>query len=139
MTDHRTQILRDESIPQLLRQLSGETTTLMRQEIELAKTEVNGKITALTAGARDFSIAAVFGIGAFAALTVAFIAALALVLPVWCAALITTVLYAVVAFVAFSRGRSDVSKASPLVPQQTAQTVKDDIEWVKTRTPSSSK
>ncbi len=139
MSDPRVEALKDESLPQLLRQLSTETTTLVRQEIDLAKVELSEKAKAVGAGAAMLATAAVFALGAFGALTALFITALALVLPVWAAALIVTVVYAVIALIAAQRGRKQLVSAAPVVPEQTAQTVKEDIEWVRTRAQSSKK
>ena len=137
MSEQRTEALKQESIPQLLRELSIETTTLVRQEIELAKTELNEKTKTITASAVAFAVAAVFALGAFAAFTTLLIALLAEVVPVWAAALIVLVIYAVVAAVAAQMGRKKIADATPVVPQQAAQSVKEDIEWVKTRAQSS--
>ena len=136
MADHRVNDLKDESIPDLLRQLATETTTLVRQEVDLAKAELGEKVRIAGAGAGMFGAAAVFGLGACGALTAAVIAAIALALPVWAAALIVAVVYGIVALTAAQTGRHKIARAAPVVPQQTAHTVKDDIEWVKTRAQS---
>ncbi len=138
MHEQRVESLKTESIPQLLRQLSTETTTLVRQEIALAKVELNEKIKVITSGAVMFGVAAVFAVGAFGALTTVFIAALALAMPVWAAALIVTIVYGIVVAVTALRGKKQLSGAS-LVPEQTAQSVKEDVEWAKTRAQSSKK
>jgi uncharacterized membrane protein YqjE len=137
--DANVEVLKEQSIPQLLRQLSDETTTLLREEIELAKVELDAKLTTVAAGATLGGVAAIFALGAFAALTTAIIAALALVIDVWAAALIVAVVYGVIAAIVFMRARQRLRRATPLVPQHTAQSVKDDIEWVKTRAQSSRK
>ncbi len=137
MHEPKVESLKEQSIPQLLRQLSDETTTLLREEIELAKTELNEKLAAVTAGATLGAVGALFALGAFAALTAAVIAALALAMDVWAAAAIVTVVYAAIAAIVLLRARTRFVRATPLAPQQTAQSVKDDIEWVKTRAQSS--
>lgn len=139
MADPRVEMLKEESIPQLLRQLSVETTTLVKQEIALAKIELSDKVSAVSDSAKGFGIAGIFGLGAFLCLTATIIAAISLVLPVWAAALIVTIVYGVIAAVAAQQGRSRLVRATPLVPQQTTQTIKDDIEWAKTRAQSSKK
>jgi uncharacterized membrane protein YqjE len=136
MNDSRADELKQESIPELLRRLSSETTTLVRQEIDLATVELTEKAKAAGAGAALFGVAALFGIGAFGALTACAIAALALVVPVWAAALIVAAVYAIVALIVAQSGRSKLAHATPVVPQQTTQTVKEDVEWVKTRAQS---
>jgi hypothetical protein len=54
-------------------------------------------------------------------------------MPLWAAALIVTVLWAVVAAVLALRGRRELREATPPVPEQTIETVKEDVEWAKSR------
>lgn len=67
------------------------------------------------------------------ALTACLIALLATAMATWVAALIVTVVYAVVAGAMALAGRSRVTRAAPPVPEQTIETVKEDVEWAKTR------
>lgn len=136
MHDERVEQLKRESLPELLRELSMETTTLVRQEIDLAKIELSEKAKSVGAGAGLFGGAAVFALGAFFAVTACIIAALALVLPLWAAALVVGVIYVIVALVAAAAGKRRLMQATPVLPQQTAQSIKEDVEWVKTRAQS---
>jgi hypothetical protein len=119
----------------------------------------NGKQAGVAGG--FFGGAALFGLGAFAALTTFLILALAEVIPAWAAALVVLALYGAVAAVLTVIGRSRWQRAMPLVPtteirqtvdnvreavmhgkdrlteamppipEQTVETVKEDIEWAK--------
>ena len=60
----------------------------------MAKAEIGEKGKQAGIGAGMFGGAGLFGVGAFAALTACFIAALELAMPIWLAALIVTVVYA---------------------------------------------
>ncbi|HEY0396342.1 MAG TPA: phage holin family protein [Candidatus Elarobacter sp.] len=126
----------DRPIGELLRELGDEISTLMRQEIALAKVEISEKVKPAAASAGMFGGTAIFGLGAFGALTAFLIALIALAVPVWAAALIVTVVYGIVAGVLAITGKKKLQEAAPLVPEQTAQTVKEDIEWAKTRAKS---
>jgi uncharacterized membrane protein YqjE len=126
----------DRPIGDLLRELGDEIATLVRQEIALAKVEIAEKTKPVVASAGMFGGTALLGLGAFGALTTFLIAVIALWTPVWASALIVTILYGVVAFVLAQTGKKKLHEAAPLVPEQTAQTVKEDIEWVKTRAKS---
>jgi hypothetical protein len=127
----------DKAFPALLRELGDEIGTLVRQEIALAKVELSEKLKPAEAAAGMFSGTVVLALGAFGALTTFLIAGIAaLGLPVWAAALIVTVVYGIVAFVLAQTGKKKMKEAAPLVPEQTAQTVKEDIEWAKTRAKS---
>ncbi|PZS17330.1 MAG: hypothetical protein DLM54_09880 [Acidimicrobiales bacterium] len=66
------------------------------------------------------------------ALTATAILALALVLPGWLAALIVTGAYALLALVAAVAGKTQFNKAIPLVPRETIESLKEDMEWLKT-------
>jgi uncharacterized membrane protein YqjE len=136
MADHGTSDLRERPTTELLKQLSDQTTSLVRQEIELAKLEFREKGKKAGIGAGMFGGAGVFGLYAVGALTATIILALATFLPGWVAALIVTVVYGAVAGVLALRGKSQVKEATPPVPEQAVQTTKEDVRWVKTRAQS---
>ncbi len=83
-----------------------------------------------------FGGAALLGLGAFGALTVFLIALISRALPVWAAALIVTLVYGIGALILVRTGRNALDTAIPLVPEQTVQTVKEDIAWAKTHAKS---
>lgn len=125
--------LHDQSIPDLLKRLSEETTTLVRQEIELAKAEATEKGKKAGVGAGLVGGGTLFALFAFAALTTAIILALDLAMAGWLAALIVAVVYGAVAAVLALRGKEKLQDAGPPVPEQTIETVKEDARWAKTR------
>lgn len=125
----------DQSLPDLLRQLSEQTQTLVRQELALAKAEMTQKGKQAGLGASLFGGAGVVGLGAFGALTACLIALLATALDhVWLAALIVAIVYGVIAAVLAKRGREEIQEAVPVAPEQTIETLKEDAQWAKTRT-----
>ena len=126
---------RDRGVGELVKDLAGQTSTLVRQELKLAQAEVTEKGKLAGKGAGMLAGAGVAGLLALGALTALLIVALDGVLPLWLAALIVTVLWAVVAGALAAAGRSALQAATPPVPQ-TVETVKEDIEWAKTRTES---
>ena len=128
--------MRDLPASELLKQLSDQTTTLVRQEIELAKLEFRDKGKKAGMGAGMFGGAGVFGLYAVGALTATIILALATFLPAWVAALIVTVVYGAIAGVLALRGKAQVEEATPPVPEQAVETTKEDVRWVKTRAQS---
>ena len=136
MSDNATNGLRDRPASELLRQLSDQTTTLVRQEIELAKLELRDKTRKAGLGAGMFGGAGLFGVYAFGALTACIILALATFLPGWLAALIVALVYGAVAGVLALRGKAKVKEAGPLVPEQAVDTTKEDVRWVKTQAQS---
>ena len=120
----------DLSLPELLRQLSADTATLVRQEMQLARAEISQKGKVVAASGVGFGAAAVLGLGAFGALTATLIALLAVWLPVWAAALIVTVIYAVGAAIGAQAGKKALANFGAPVPQ-TVESVKEDVEAVR--------
>ena len=133
MTASQENPLRERPTGELLKELSDHTTTLVKQEMDLAKAELAEKGKQAGTGAGMFGGAGLFGVGAFAALTACVIAALATGMDVWLAALIVAVVYAAVAGVMAMTGKKKVQEAVPPVPEQAKDSVKEDMEWAKTR------
>jgi hypothetical protein len=125
--------LRDRSMGELLKQLSQETTQLVHQELELAKAELQQKGKQAGAGAGMFGGAGALGLAALGALTACLILALDMVMPAWLAALLVAVVYGIIAFVLVKQGQAKLKQATPPVPEQTIETVKEDVEWAKTQ------
>jgi nitrate/nitrite transporter NarK len=80
-----------------------------------------------------FGGAGAIGLAALGALTACFILALNAVMPAWLAALIVAVVYGIIAFVLVKQGQARIKRATPPVPEQTIETVKEDVEWAKTQ------
>jgi uncharacterized membrane protein YqjE len=125
--------LRDRPLGDLLKQLSQETTQLVHQELELAKAELAQKGKQAGMGAGMFGGAGAIGLAALGALTACFILALDTIMPAWLAALLVAVVYGVIAFVLVKQGQARIKRATPPVPTQTVETVKEDVEWAKTQ------
>jgi hypothetical protein len=128
--------LRERPIGDLVKQLASQTSTLVRQEFDLAKAELSEKGRVAGQGAGLFGGAAAVGLLAGGALTACLVLALSEVLDPWLAALIVAVALGAVAAFLGVRGRDRVRAATPPVPQQTVEMVKEDVEWAKTQTPS---
>ena len=133
MTASQENPLRDRPTGELFKELSDQSTTLIKQEVELAKAELQEKGKQAGMGAGMFGGAGLFGVAAFAALTTALIAVLATAMDTWVAALIVAVVYAAVAGVMAMTGKKKVQEAVPPVPEQAKESVKEDMEWAKTQ------
>ena len=130
---HAGNDLRDEGIGDLLKQLSQETTTLVRQELELAKAEMTVKAKEGGKGAGFLGGAGVAGLLTLGTLTAALVGLLDRAMAFWVAALIVGLIWAAVAAVLALQGRNKLQEAAPPVPEQTQQSVKEDVQWAKTR------
>jgi hypothetical protein len=131
-----TSVRNDPSAAELAKQLSEQTTRLVRQEVELAKAELSVKGKQAGIGAGLFGGAGVFGLYALGALTAAAIAALATAVDTWLAALIVAVIWAAVAGVMALIGKNRVQEALPPVPEDSVESVKEDVQWTKTKAQS---
>jgi uncharacterized membrane protein YqjE len=125
--------LRERPAGELLKDLSQQTGTLVRQELELAKAELAEKGKQMGAGAGLLVGAAVVVLLALGALTAGLIALLATAIDTWLAAVIVFVVYAALAGALAMAGRARIQKAAPPAPEQTIETVKEDVQWAKTR------
>jgi uncharacterized membrane protein YqjE len=126
--------LHRRSTGELLQRLARQTSVLVRQELDLAKAEMTEKGKRAGRGASMFAAAGVVGLLALGALTACFIALLATALDhVWLAALVITVVYGAVAGVLALRGRREVQESTPPLPEQTIDTVKEDVQWARTQ------
>ena len=130
---HQGEDMRDRSIGELVKQLADQTSTLVRQEMELAKAEVAQKGRQAGKGAGLIGAAAVVGLLAAGVLTAFLIMLLDGAVANWLSALIVGVVFGDIAAVLALQGRKRVQEAGPPVPEQTVETVKEDVEWAKTR------
>ncbi|HZR97759.1 MAG TPA: phage holin family protein [Chloroflexota bacterium] len=121
------------SLGELFADLSRETTTLVRQEINLAKTEMTQKVSRV---GKDIGFLAVGGAiiyAGFLAIVAAVILVLAHWIPGWLSALLVGGVIAGVGYGLVQRGLSALQHTE-LAPRETMQTVKENVEWAKEQT-----
>ncbi|MBV9801819.1 MAG: phage holin family protein [Solirubrobacterales bacterium] len=123
----------DASMAELVQQLSEQSSRLARQEVELARAELAIKGKRAGIGAGMFGGAGVFGVYALGALIAAAILALATAVAAWLAALIVTAVLGAIAGVLALQGKTKIQQATPPVPEQATESVKEDVQWAKTR------
>ncbi len=129
----------DRSTGELLKELSQQTSTLVRQELELAKAEMSEKGKQAGMGAGMFGGAGLFGLLALITLTACIVMLLDRAMVDWVAALVVAAAYAAIAGVLALQGRNKVREAAPAVPEQTRDTLKEDVEWAKTQRQSAAR
>jgi Flp pilus assembly protein TadB len=128
------QEMRDtRSLGGIVQDILRDVQEVMRSEVRLARAEMTEKARQAGKAGGMLGGAAVAGLMAAACLVVAAIAALALAMPVWLAALIMAVLLGSIGAAAYAGGRARLRRVKP-VPERTVQTIKDDVEWAKQRT-----
>src|SRR5947209_925725 len=103
----------ERPVAELLKDLSEQTTTLVHQELELAKLELTQKGKRAGLGAGMFGAASLVGLYALGALTAAIILILATAMTAWLAAVVVAAAYGVVAGGLALAARSRVKQATP--------------------------
>lgn len=119
------------STGELFSRLSTDLTTLVRDELRLATAEMSVKAKRAGIGAGMFGAAGLLALYGLGALFAAIIAALALVMDVWIAALIVAVVLFIAAGIAALLGKNKVNEAGSPVPERTVESVKADVDAVK--------
>jgi uncharacterized membrane protein YqjE len=128
--------LRGTSTGELVRDLSEQTSTLIHKELNLAKAELAEKGKAAGIGAGMFGGAGAVGLLALGTLTACIVLLLAKAMDAWVAALIVTIVYAAAAGVLALAGRDRVKEGMPPAPERTVESVKEDMQWARTRAKS---
>jgi VIT1/CCC1 family predicted Fe2+/Mn2+ transporter len=131
--------LRERPLGEVAKELTSDVSLLVRQEIELAKAEMSQKGRTAAPGIGMLGGAGVVALAAAGAVTAFLILVLAIFLPEWLAALIVAAVLGAVAYVLAKQGKERVEEAGKPVPEQTIETVKEDVEWAKTRASSARK
>jgi len=121
----------DHTVGQLVHDLSQQTSQLVREELALAKAELQQKGKHAGLGIGLFSTAGLLAFFGAATLVATTILALALAVPAWLAALVVTVVLFAAAGIAALVGRKQVQQATPPKPEQTIENLPRDVQAVK--------
>lgn len=124
----------DESLGQLLAELGQDLSTLVRDEIALAKVEISESVTKAGIGAGLFGAAGVIALYGIGALIATLVLLLALVIDAWLAALIVTLVLFAAAGGAAALGKREITQATPPL-EQTPANVQQDLDALKGGTP----
>jgi uncharacterized membrane protein YqjE len=119
------------SLGDLVGEIAGDLSRLVRQEIDLAKAEAREEVTKLGKGAGMLGAAGLAGHLLLLFASVALMLVLSRAMPLDLAALIVAVLWAIAAAVLASMGRRQIKSFQPKL-EQTTQTLKEDVQWAKT-------
>jgi hypothetical protein len=136
MTMQNENQLRDRPLGEVAKNLTSDVSLLVRQELELAKAEMAQKARTAAPGIGMFGGAGVAALCAAGALTAFAVLVFSIFLPEWAAALIVGAVLAAVAVALVRQGKERVADAGKPIPEQTIETVKEDVEWTKNRASS---
>jgi uncharacterized membrane protein YqjE len=120
----------DRSLGQVFSDLSSDLSTLMKQEVELAKVELKSEVSKAGKGAGMLGGAGLAGWFVLLFLSLALMFLLDNWLPIEVAALITTAVWALIAGGLALTGRKQLQQANPRLPK-TQETLKEDVQWAK--------
>jgi hypothetical protein len=136
MTELSRRTAEERSIGELFGELSQDMGLLVRQEAQLAKTEMQTKLSKVTTDLVALAAGGIVALVGGLALTAAVI--LLLIDPVglkpWLAALLVGSLMGIAGWVMLQRGLKDLKHTDP-TPRRTVETIKDDIQWGKEQRP----
>ena len=121
---------KEESLTELIGDLANQSAGLVRDEIALAKQEIQEKLLAFRASLIVIALGSVFALIATLAFSTALIAGLAVYLPVWQAALIVGGVFAIIAGLVVSTGIARLKQVS-LKPKETVKTFEENKRWLK--------
>jgi len=122
---------RDQSVAELIERLSEQTARLVRDEIRLARFELQQKGKRAGIGAGMFGVGGLLGLYAGGAIVAGLVLLLAMAVQAWVAALIVGVILLVIAGVLGLIGKKQVQHATPPVPEEAMQSVRQDVDTVK--------
>jgi Putative Actinobacterial Holin-X, holin superfamily III len=139
------QHLRERSTVQLVKDLTHQASTLVKQEAELVKVELSENVELAKAEMTEKGKKAGIGVGAAAAAGIAGLLALGAftafliivldqVMPTWVAALCVTALWVLVAVPLALYARTKIQEVGTPVPEKTLESVKEDVAWLKDQT-----
>ena len=123
----------DRSLGELFAELARETSTLVRQEVTLAKTEMTDKATKAGKDVASIAIGGAVAYAGFLVILAALVLLLAEVIDTWLSALIVGAVVLLAGYFLLQRGR-EALKSEDLAPRQTMETLKEDAEWAKRQT-----
>jgi hypothetical protein len=136
MTDLGRRTAEERTIGELFGALSQDVALLVRQEGQLAKTEMQQKLTQVTGDLVSLASGGVVALVGGLALTAAII--LLLIDPIgvkpWLAALIVGAVMGLIGWMMLQKGLKDLKRTDP-TPRRTVDTIKDDIQWAKEQRP----
>jgi len=123
----------DRSLGELFAELARETSTLVRQEVTLAKTEMTDKATKAGKDVASMAVGGAIAYAGFLVILAALVLLLGEVMDTWLSAFIVGGLVLLVGYFLIQRGR-EALKNEDLAPRQTIETLKEDAEWAKRQT-----
>lgn len=122
--------MEERPLGELFSDLVNETTTLVRNEVALARVEITQKATKAGRNIGSLVVGGAIGYAALLTFLAAAVLLLSRAMPAWAAALIVGAIVACVAWLLISKAMSALRNME-LKPQETVESVKEDARWIK--------
>jgi predicted phage tail protein len=123
----------DRSLGELLGDLARETGLLVRNEVALAKAEMSQKASHVGRHAGIIGAGGALAYAGLLAIVAGIIVLLDTWLPLWGAALLVGIILAAIGGAMAMNGVNGLKKEN-FAPEQTIETLKEDVEWAKQQT-----
>lgn len=127
---NETRQIEERPLGELFSDLANETSTLVRNEVALAKVELTEKATALGKNMAALVVGGAVAYAALLAICAAVILLLAMAMPAWLSALIVGLIVGCVAWLMINKAVSALRRTE-LTPQETVESLKEDAQWIK--------
>ncbi|MBA3533878.1 MAG: phage holin family protein [Ardenticatenales bacterium] len=124
---------KERSLGELFSELSRETSTLVRQEVHLAKVEMSEKASEIGKHVSTLVIGGAIAYAGLLAILAAAIIALAEILPDWAAALVVGLVAAGLGYFMLQQAMSALKNVD-MKPRETIESLKEDKEWIQEQT-----
>ena len=135
-----TTIKEEKSLGQLLKDLTAETTTLLKQEVDLAKTEMGEKASRVgtnvgsvaVGGAVLFAGALAFLFAAVNALTEILAHMVPITVAAWLSPLLIGIVLGAIGYSLVKKALATLKQES-VTPRRTTQSLQENKEWLKSK------
>ena len=122
--------LEERPLGELFADLANETSSLVRNEVALAKVELTEKATRVGKNVASLAIGGAVAYAALLAVCAAVILLLTMAMPAWLAALIVGLIVGGVAWLLISKAITAL-RQTELTPQRTVDSLREDAQWIK--------
>jgi len=120
----------EKSLGDLFSELATETSTLVRQEVALAQTELTQKATRVGKNVGYLAVGGFVVYAAVLAVLAGVIMLIGLVIPVWLSAIIVGLVVGGIGYFMVASALAEIRRTDP-VPRDTVETIKEDAQWLK--------
>jgi hypothetical protein len=120
----------EKSLGDLFSELATETSSLVRQEVALAQTELTQKATRVGKNVGYLAVGGFVAYAAMLAILAGVIILLGQAIPLWLSAIIIGLVVGGTGYFLISSALAELKKTDP-VPRDTVETIKEDAKWLK--------